>query len=59
MNVLSRLALVVFLAGFSQHAAADTPELITSLKQGGYVLIFRHTATDDSQKTSTPSSSTT
>ena len=50
MNVLSRLALVVFLAGFSQHAAADTPELITSLKQGGYVLIFRHTATDDSQK---------
>lgn len=50
MNVLSRLALVVFLAGFSQHAAADAPELITSLKQGGYVLIFRHTATDDSQK---------
>ncbi|MHB0770751.1 histidine phosphatase family protein [Bradyrhizobium sp. 5.13L] len=50
MNVLCRLALVVFLAGFSQHAAADTAELITSLKQGGYVLIFRHTATDDSQK---------
>ena len=50
MNVLCRLAIVVFLAGFSHHAAADTPELITSLKQGGYVLIFRHTATDDSQK---------
>ncbi|QIP06778.1 histidine phosphatase family protein [Bradyrhizobium symbiodeficiens] len=50
MNVLCRLVLIVFLAGFSRHAAADTPELIASLKQGGYVLIFRHTATDDSQK---------
>ncbi|WP_448028649.1 histidine phosphatase family protein [Bradyrhizobium liaoningense] len=50
MNVLCRLALVVLLAGISRHAAADTPELISSLKQGGYVLIFRHTATDDSQK---------
>ncbi|WP_018323519.1 histidine phosphatase family protein [Bradyrhizobium sp. WSM2793] len=50
MNVLCRLVFIVFLAGFSRHAAADTPELIASLKQGGYVLIFRHTATDDSQK---------
>jgi broad specificity phosphatase PhoE len=50
MNVLCRLALIVLFAGISRHAAADTPELITSLKQGGYVLIFRHTATDDSQK---------
>ena len=50
MNVLCRLTLIVLLAGFSGHAAAETPELITSLKQGGYVLIFRHTATDDSQK---------
>ncbi|MBB4379443.1 Histidine phosphatase superfamily (branch 1) [Bradyrhizobium sp. Rc3b] len=50
MNVLCRLVFIVLLAGFSRHAAADTPELITSLKQGGYVLIFRHTATDDSQK---------
>lgn len=50
MNVLCRLALVVLLAGISRHAAADTPELIASLKQGGFVLIFRHTATDDSQK---------
>lgn len=51
MNVLCRrLVLFVLLAGFSRHAAADTPELIASLKQGGYVLIFRHTATDDSQK---------
>ncbi|MCK1736451.1 histidine phosphatase family protein [Bradyrhizobium sp. 138] len=50
MNVLCRLALVVCLAGMSRPAAADTPELIASLKQGGFVLIFRHTATDDSQK---------
>ncbi|RTE93019.1 histidine phosphatase family protein [Bradyrhizobium sp. LVM 105] len=50
MNVLCRLALIVVLAGFSRHAAADTPELIASLKQGGFVLIFRHTATDDGQK---------
>jgi phosphohistidine phosphatase SixA len=50
MNVLCRLALIVVLAGFSRHAAADTPELVASLKQGGFVLIFRHTATDDSQK---------
>jgi phosphohistidine phosphatase SixA len=50
MNVLCRLALIALLAGISRHAAADTPDLISSLKQGGYVLIFRHTATDDSQK---------
>lgn len=50
MNVLCRLAVMVLLAGFSRHAAADTPDLVSSLKQGGYVLIFRHTATDDSQK---------
>ncbi|TQF38440.1 fructose-2,6-bisphosphatase [Bradyrhizobium sp. UNPF46] len=50
MTVLCRLAFIVLLVGFSRPAAADTPELIASLKQGGYVLIFRHTATDDSQK---------
>lgn len=50
MNVLCRLAVIVLLAGFSRYAAADTPDLLSSLKQGGYVLIFRHTATDDSQK---------
>lgn len=50
MNMLCRLVLIVLLAGFSRHAAADTPELIAALKQGGYVLVFRHTATDDGQK---------
>ncbi|WBL82810.1 histidine phosphatase family protein [Bradyrhizobium xenonodulans] len=50
MNVLCRLAAIVLLCGFTQAAAADTPDLIASLTQGGYVLVFRHTATDDSQK---------
>ncbi|MBR0844525.1 histidine phosphatase family protein [Bradyrhizobium liaoningense] len=50
MIVLCRLAVIILLAGVCCSAAADTPELITSLKQGGYVLVFRHTATDDSQK---------
>ncbi|MBR1131209.1 histidine phosphatase family protein [Bradyrhizobium iriomotense] len=50
MNVLYRLSVIVFLAVCSQAAAADTPDLIASLQQGGYVLVFRHTATDDSQK---------
>lgn len=50
MNALCRLALIALLAGTSQSAAADTAQLIASIKQGGYVLVFRHTATDDSQK---------
>ena len=50
MNALCRLALIAILAASSHAAAADTAQLITSLKQGGYVLVFRHTATDDSQK---------
>jgi phosphohistidine phosphatase SixA len=50
MNVLCRLAVISLLCGSTQANAADTPDLIASLKQGGYVLVFRHTATDDSQK---------
>ncbi|MBW7972879.1 histidine phosphatase family protein [Bradyrhizobium sp. BR 10289] len=50
MNVLSRLSVMVLLVVCSRAAAADTAQLITSLKQGGYILVFRHTATDDSQK---------
>lgn len=50
MNALCRLAAIVLFSGFIPAAAADTSELISSLKQGGYVLVFRHTATDDSQK---------
>jgi phosphohistidine phosphatase SixA len=50
MNVLCRLAFMILLCGSTQATAGDTPDLIASLKQGGYVLVFRHTATDDSQK---------
>jgi len=50
MHVPYRLSIIVFLAVCSQAVAADTSELIAALKQGGYVLVFRHTATDDSQK---------
>jgi phosphohistidine phosphatase SixA len=50
MKALFALAFLVLIAGSSQVAAAAAPDLIAALKQGGYVLIFRHTATDDSQK---------
>ena len=33
-----------------QPAAADPRELVPALKQGGYVLVLRHGATDESQK---------
>ncbi|MBR0779261.1 histidine phosphatase family protein [Bradyrhizobium diazoefficiens] len=50
MQVLRRLAIIVLIAAVSPAAAADSTALIDALKQGGYVLVFRHTATDDSQK---------
>ncbi len=43
-------AVPLLLVGHIQPAAADTKELISALKQGGYVLVFRHGATDESQK---------
>lgn len=43
------LVLALFLLGI-QQAAADQRELFSALKQGGYVIVFRHVATDDSQK---------
>jgi broad specificity phosphatase PhoE len=50
MQVLRGLAIIALLSAVSPSAAADSSALIASLKQGGYVLVFRHTATDDSQK---------
>jgi phosphohistidine phosphatase SixA len=43
------LALLLLVLGLLP-AAADQRELFSALKQGGYVLVFRHVATDDSQK---------
>jgi phosphohistidine phosphatase SixA len=43
-------AVLLLLLGCSQVSAEDPPELASALKQGGYVIVFRHGATDDSQK---------
>ena len=48
LYLLAAVPLVVM--SHVQPAAADTKELISALKQGGYVLVFRHGATDESQK---------
>jgi phosphohistidine phosphatase SixA len=42
--------ILLLLLGCSQVSAEDSRELISALKQGGYVVVFRHGATDDSQK---------
>jgi phosphohistidine phosphatase SixA len=43
-------AALLLLSGYGSANATDLPALLTPLKQGGYVLVFRHVATDDSQK---------
>ena len=50
MKSLGLLFAVALLISHAGPAAADSHELMTALKQGGYVLVFRHVATDDSQK---------
>ena len=50
MKSLGLLFAVALLVSHISPAAAETHELISALKQGGYVLVFRHVATDDSQK---------
>ena len=41
---------VIMLAASAPGHAADLGALVAALKEGGYVLVFRHGATDDSQK---------
>ena len=48
-SIISVTALLVFLATCVVRAA-ELPRLLPELKQGGYVLVVRHVATDDSQK---------
>ena len=43
-------ALLLLLLGCSPVSAEDSRELVSALKQGGHVIVFRHGATDDSQK---------
>ena len=53
---MSRFRLVLGLASFLSTApfahgnASDLITLLPSLKEGGHVIVFRHVATDDSQK---------
>jgi phosphohistidine phosphatase SixA len=42
--------LIIFLLMSPQSYAADLGGLVSSLEGGGYVIVFRHGATDDSQK---------
>jgi phosphohistidine phosphatase SixA len=46
----SLCAALLLLLGCSQLSAEGSRELVSVLKQGGYVVVFRHGATDDSQK---------
>ena len=52
MNRLASIisCLVIFLLMSPQSYAADLGGLVSSLRGGGYVIVFRHGATDDSQK---------
>ncbi len=43
-------ALLLLLLGCSPVSAEDSRELVSALKQGGHIIVFRHGATDDSQK---------
>jgi phosphohistidine phosphatase SixA len=43
-------AVLLLLLGCSRLSAEDSRELVSALKQGGHVVVFRHGATDDSQK---------
>jgi phosphohistidine phosphatase SixA len=43
-------AFLLLLLGCSQSSAEGPRELVSALKQGGYVVVFRHGATDNSQK---------
>jgi phosphohistidine phosphatase SixA len=42
--------LIIFLLTSPESYANDLDGLVSSLKDGGYVIVFRHGATDDSQK---------
>jgi len=43
-------AFLLLLLGCSQLSAEESRDLVSALKQGGYVVVFRHGATDDNQK---------
>lgn len=56
MNRLRMILVMIaaLLAAPASGAATDLKDLGSSLKAGGYVIVFRHGATDDSQKDAVP-----
>ena len=53
MTKLLRLLAITFLLGLimpSAGQAADIGQILSTLKQGGHVIVFRHVETDESQK---------
>lgn len=44
------LALLLFLSGCAVNQTQSPSELVSELRQGGYVIFFRHGSTDHSQK---------
>jgi hypothetical protein len=55
MNRLAKLCLILAALVMAPRAeAAELDGVVSSLKSGGYVIVFRHGATDDSQKDVVP-----
>ena len=50
IRLLVTCALTIGLFVSTSGHAADTAEVLSELKQGGYVMVFRHVQTDESQK---------
>ncbi|MBR0748859.1 histidine phosphatase family protein [Bradyrhizobium japonicum] len=50
MRKIACIALLAFLAPLHPAGAVDTDALVSELRGGGYVIMFRHGATDDSRK---------
>jgi phosphohistidine phosphatase SixA len=50
IRIALHLALLLFATAIFPAKAGDLQNLAAALKQGGYVIVFRHGATDESQK---------
>ena len=50
IRIALHLAMLLFATAIAPANASDPQNLTTALKQGGYVIVFRHGATDESQK---------
>jgi phosphohistidine phosphatase SixA len=50
IRIALHLVLLLFATAITPAKASDLQNLAAALKQGGYVIVFRHGATDESQK---------